>query len=99
MPSILEALTALALLVGTALTLFALAPAMGWADCSDGHKASMASSTPANKPEVAQASATGKATAPVAVKTSKATQVNTVDRKATAASPKAGESTVVAKTN
>ena len=33
-------------LVGTALTLFALAPAMGWADCSDGHgKASMASST------------------------------------------------------
>ena len=87
-------------LVGTALTLFALAPAMGWADCSDGHgKASMASSTPAKQTEVAQASATGKATAPVAVKTSKAKQVNTVDRKATAASPKAEESTVVAKTN
>ena len=86
-------------LVGTALTLFALAPAMGWADC-DGHdKASMASSTPARTTEVAQASATGKATAPVAVKTSKARQVNTVDRKATAASPKAEESTVVAKTN
>ena len=86
-------------LVGTALTLFALAPAMGWADCSDGHdKASMASSTPANKTEVAQASATGKATAPVAVKTSKVKQVN-ADRKTTAASPKAGEATVVAKTN
>ena len=86
-------------LVGTALTLFALAPAMGWADCGDHDKASMASSTPASKTEVAQASATGKATAPVAVKTSKARQVNTVDRKATAASPKAEESTVVAKTN
>ena len=85
-------------LVGTALTLFALAPAMGWADCGDHDKASMASSTPP-KTEVAQASATGKATAPVAVKTSKARQVNTVDRKATTASPKAEESTVVAKTN
>ena len=86
-------------LVGTALALFALAPAMGWADCDYHDKASMASSTPAKKTEVAQASATGKATAPVAVKTSKAKQVNTVDRKATAASPKAEESTVVAKTN
>ena len=87
-------------LVGTALTLFALAPAMGWADCSGDHdKASMASSTPANKTEVAQASATGKAKAPVVAKTSVARQVNTIDRKATAASPKAEESTVVAKTN
>ena len=86
-------------LVGTALTVFALAPAMAWADCDYHDKASMASSTPANKTEVAQASATGKATAPVAVKTSNAKQVNTVDRKATAASPKAEESTVVAKTN
>ena len=85
-------------LVGTALTLFALAPAMGWADCDYHDKASMASSTPAKKTEVAQASATGKATAPVAVKTSAATKVNTVDRKAPA-SPKAEESTVVAKTN
>ena len=86
-------------LVGTALTLFALAPAMGWADCSGDHdKASMASSTPAKKTEVAQASATGKATAPVAVKTSAARKVNTVDRKVPA-SPKAEESTVVAKTN
>ena len=49
-------------LVGTALTLFALAPAMGWADCDYHDKASMASSTPAKKTEVAQASATGKAT-------------------------------------
>lgn len=84
-------------LVGTALSLFALAPAMGWADCDYHDKASMASSTPAKKTEVAQASATGKATAPVAVK-SAATKVNTVDRKAPA-SPKAEESTVVAKTN
>lgn len=85
-------------LVGTALFLFALAPAMGWADCDYHDKASMASSTPAKKTEVAQASATGKATAPVAVKTSAARKVNTVDRKAPA-SPKAEESTVVAKTN
>jgi hypothetical protein len=86
-------------LVGTALSLFALAPAMGWADCDYHDKASMASSTPAKKKtEVAQASATGKATAPVAVKTSAARKVNTVDRKAPA-SPKAEESTVVAKTN
>ena len=86
-------------LVGTALTLFALAPAMGWADC-DGHdKASMASSTPAKKTEVAQTSATGKATAPVVAKSSAAKTVNTVDRKATATTPKAEESTVVARTN
>ena len=85
-------------LVGTALTLFALAPAMGWADCDYHNKASMASSTPAKKTEVAQASATGKATVPVAAKTSAANKVNTVDRKAPA-SPKAEESTVVAKTN
>jgi hypothetical protein len=87
------------ILVGTALTLLALAPAMGWADCDYHDKASMASSTPAKKTEVAQASATGKATAPVAVKTSAARKVNTVDRKAPAVQPKAEESTVVAKTN
>jgi len=86
-------------LVGTALSLFALAPAMGWADCDYHDKASKASSTPAKKTEVAQASATGKAKAPVVAKTSVARQVNTIDRKATAASPKAEESTVVAKTN
>ena len=85
-------------LVGTALSLFALAPAMGWADCDYHDKASMASSTPAKKTEVAQASATGKASAPVAVKTSAATKVNSVDQKAPA-SPKAEGSTVVAKTN
>ena len=87
------------MLVGTTLALFALAPAMGWADCDYHDKASMASSTPAKKTEVAQTSATGKAKAPVVAKSSVAREVNTVDRKATAAAPKAEESTVVAKTN
>jgi hypothetical protein len=86
------------ILVGTALTLFAFAPAMGWADC-DYHKASMASSTPAAKDELAQAPAASKAPAPVVAKTSVAKQVKHVDNKATSSPSKAEGSTVVAKTN
>ena len=86
------------ILVGTALTLFALAPAMGWADC-DYHKASMASSTPAAKAELAQGPAASRAPAPVVAKTSVAKQVKHVDSKATSSPSKAEGSTVVAKTN
>jgi len=86
------------MLVGTALTLFALAPAMGWADC-DYHKASMASSTPVAKAELAQAPAASKAPAPVVAKTSVAKHVKHVDSKATSSPSKTEGSTVVAKTN
>ena len=58
------------IVVGTALTLFAFAPAIGWADCDYHNKASMASSTPAAKGELAQAPAANKASAPVVAKTS-----------------------------
>ena len=86
------------ILVGTAITLFALAPTMGWADC-DYHKASMASSTPAAKDELAQAPAASKAPAPVVAKTSVAKHVKHVDSKATSSPSKTEGSTVVAKTN
>ena len=86
------------ILVGTALTLFAFAPAMGWADC-DYHKASMASSTPVAKAELAQAPAVSKAPAPVVAKTSVAKQVRPVNSKANLSPSKAEGSTVVAKTN
>jgi hypothetical protein len=85
------------ILVGTTLTLFALAPTMGLADC-DYHKASMASSTPVAKDEIAQAPAASKAPAPVVAKTSVAKQVKHVDSKAMSPS-KTEASTVVAKTN
>jgi hypothetical protein len=84
------------ILVGTALTLFALAPTMGWAEC-DYHKASMASSTPVAKDELAQAPAASKA--PVVAKTSVAKQVKHVDSKATSSPSKTEGSTIVAKTN
>ena len=86
------------ILVGTALTLFALAPTMGWADC-DYHKASMASSTPVAKDELAQAPAASKAPAPVVAKTSVAKQVKHVDSKAVSSPSKTEGSAVVAKTN
>lgn len=86
-------------LVGTALTLFAFAPAMSWADCDYHNKASMASSTPAAKAEVAQAPAAGKAHGSVVAKTSVARQVKPIDSKATSSPSKADASTVVAKTN
>lgn len=87
------------ILVGTALTLFALAPTMGWADC-DYHKASMASSsTPVAKDELAQAPAASKVPAPVVAKASVAKPVKQVDSKATSSPSKTEGSTVVAKTN
>ena len=86
------------ILVGTAITLFALAPTMGWADC-DYHKASMASSTPVAKDELAQAPAVRKAPAPVVAKTSVAKQAKHVDSKATSSPSNTEGSTVVAKTN
>ena len=86
------------ILVGTAIALFALAPAMGWADC-EYHNASMASSTPSAKAELAKAPAASKAPAPVVAKASVAKQVKSVGDKATSSSTKTDGSTVVAKTN
>src|SRR6185312_12829905 len=80
------------ILVGTALTLFALAPA----DCDYHNKASMASSTP-EKADRTQAQAASKA--PVVAKTSATKQVRNADSKATSSPSKAEGSTVVAKTN
>jgi hypothetical protein len=89
------------ILVGTALTLFAFAPAMSWADCDYHNKASMASSTP-DKAELAQAPAVSKSTAPVVAKTSapkQVKQVKQVDSKTAPSPSKAEGSTVLAKTN
>jgi hypothetical protein len=86
------------ILVGTALTLFVFAPTMGWADC-DYHKASMATSTPVAKDELAQAPAASKAPAPVVAKTSVAKQVKHVGSKAVSSPSETEGSTVVAKTN
>jgi len=85
-------------LVGMALALFALAPTMGWADC-DYHKASMASSTPVAKDELAQASPASTAATPVVAKTSVAKQVKHVASKTMPSTSKTESSTVVAKTN
>ncbi len=85
------------ILVGTALTLFALAPTVGLADC-DYHKASMAYS-PVATDELAQAPAASKVPAPVVAKTSVAKQVKHVDGKAISSPSKTEGSTVVAKTN
>jgi hypothetical protein len=87
------------ILVGTALTLFAFAPAMSWADCDYHNKASMASSTPAAKAELAQAPAASKSSAPVVAKVSVAKEVKHVDSKATSSPSKAEGPTVVANTN
>ena len=86
------------ILVGTALTLFALAPTMGWAEC-DYHKASMASATLVPTDELAQAPAASKAPAPVVAKTSVVKQAKHADSKATSSPSKTEGSTVVAKTN
>jgi len=86
------------ILVGTALTLFALAPTMASADC-DYHKASMASSTPVAKDELAQVPAVSKMPAAAVAKVSVAKQAKHVDSKATSLPSKTEPSTVVAKTN
>jgi hypothetical protein len=87
------------ILVGTAIALFALAPAMVWADCSYHNAASMASSTPSAKAELARAPAASKAPAPVVAKMSEAKQVKHVGDKATSSPSRTDGSTVVAKTN
>src|SRR5690349_964976 len=84
-------------LVGTALALFAVAPAMAWADCDFHDKASMASKS-TDKAELAQQQATNKASSPVVAKTSGTKVKQASDKKATSPS-KADASTVVAKNN
>lgn len=86
------------ILIGTAIALFALAPAMGWADC-EYHNASMASSAPSAKGELAKAPAASKASAPVVAKASAARQVKRVSDKAASSPSKSDGSTLVAKTN
>ena len=85
------------ILLGATLVAFALAPAMGWADCDYHEKASMASAKPAEKAELAQAPAANKAPAPIA-KVSATKQVKHMTDKVTSPS-KADDATVVAKTN
>lgn len=87
------------ILVGTAIALFALAPAMSWADCEYHDKASMASSAPPGKADQAQAAAASKAPAPVVAKASVAKQVKQVGDKATSSPSKSNRSTVVARTD
>ena len=83
------------ILVGTALALFVLVPAISWADCSEGH-ASMASSAPAAKPALAQAA--GKAPASDVTKVA-TKQVKPVAVKKTEPAAKTDKPTVVARTN
>ena len=84
------------ILVGATLAAFAFAPAVGFADCGPEHdKASMASSQPAEKPQVAQARSSSKASAPLAAKTAATKQVKPVHDK----TAKPDTSTVVARSN
>jgi hypothetical protein len=85
------------ILVGATLAAFAFAPAIGSADCGPGHddKASMASSQPAEKPQVAQSQSPRKASPPVVAKTSATKQVKHVHDK----TAKTDTSTVVARNN
>ena len=85
-------------LFGTALALVAFAPAMAWADCDFHDKASMASSKPAGKAELAQTQAPSKAPAVVA-KASVAKHVKQASDKPTTSAKAADGSTVVAKNN
>lgn len=85
-------------LVGTALALFAVAPAMAWADCDFHNKASMASSQPNDKAEAAQQQAANKASTPAVVKTS-AKQVKQTRDKPASSPSKTDGSNVVAKNN
>lgn len=86
------------ILFGTALAVFALGPAMSFADCDFHNKASMASAKPAGKAELAQAQAASKSPARVVAKATTARQVK--QGSATPAAPSTAEaSTVVAKSN
>ena len=83
------------ILVGATLAVFAFSPAIGSADCGPGHdKASMASSQPAEKPQVAQSRSPGKTAAPVVAKTSTTKQVKGVQDKTAKT-----DTTVVARSN
>ncbi len=84
------------ILIGTALALFGLVPAIGSADCGADH-AAMAYAAPAGKTTVAQASEASKAPAAAVTKAS-AKKAKPV-KKTTTASRKADGSTVVAKAN
>lgn len=86
------------ILVGTTLAVFALAPALASADCGGDHdKASMASSQPAQKPELAQAPAASNTSSPAVAKVTAAKKVKQAVAKP--AAPKASATTVVAKSN
>jgi hypothetical protein len=84
------------IVTGVTLAVFALAPAMVWADCGGAHdQASMASAKSADKTQQAEAQATSKATTHVVAKKAPAKQ--TVAKRT---SPTKTEgSTVVAKNN
>ena len=86
------------ILVGTALALFGFIPAIGSADCGEGH-ASMASSAPAAKAAVAQAPAASKASATAVTKASAKQVKSAAVKKSTGSASKADAPTVVAKTN
>jgi hypothetical protein len=80
------------ILVGTTLAVFAFVPALASADCGGEHdKASMASSQPAQKHELAQAPAASNTKATAAKKVKQA-----ADKPAAS---KSGATTVVAKNN
>ena len=83
------------ILIGTTLAVFALAPAMSWADCSDSHQ-SMASSKPA-KADIAQAPVANKASAPVVAKQTTKQVKQVIAKPATPS--KTDGATVVAKNN
>jgi hypothetical protein len=87
------------ILIGTAIGLFAVVPAMSSAHCGDEHSTeAMASASPASKSEQVQAPSAAKAPVRVATKAPAAKQVKHAAEKP--ASPtKTDGSTVLAKTN
>lgn len=87
-------------LIGTAIALFVVVPAMSSAHCGDEHSTeAMASSAPASKSEQAQASSVVKAPVRVATKAPAAKQVKHAADKPMASPSKTDGSTVLAKTN
>lgn len=87
------------LLVGTAVALFGLAPAMTWADCEFHNAQAMASSKPAATAEVAKAAPASKATTTTVAKASVAKPAKQSGDKAASTPSRDDQSTVVAKTN
>jgi hypothetical protein len=86
------------ILLGTALALFGLVPAISSADCSEGH-ASMASAAPPAKQALTRAPAESKAPVTKVTKVSAKQDKNVAAKKTTASASKADGSTVVARTN